>query len=1161
MRETRLHISTRILSLLLAILLMLAAFLSCAQVTAEAYVTGTVTEATKMYDGPGTSSTHFRVVAALDPGDAVTILGNATGSDGSAWYQCCIPIGGTLYYGCVKAGTLTKKTFADTDTDFENYMNAQGFPDSYKPYLRVLHAKYPSWVFVADQTGLSWDDVIAAESRTSPDCYSSVLSDSRPAWISPKAYDSDGNFIYVDSGGFVAASVPIIEYYMDPRNSLDESSIFQFLSNKYDAATQTSTNLAKLTAGTFLAGKIPDNTTKTYGSVLLSAGKTYGANPLALASMILQEQGVTGSGSSISGTVPGYTGYYNFFNIGAYAGGGNDAVVNGLIYAKSQGWNTRTKSINGGAEWFADNYVKSNMYTLYYKKFNVMNGADQLAVGQYMSYIAGANQEGLFLANGYQSLLTSGLTFNIPVYKNMPGSACPMPSSNTQSTDDASLSSLKVSGYSLSPSFSKTTYTYTLTVPYDVTSAKITATASVSTASVSGTGTKSLKVGTSSYTITVKDGSTTQKYTVKITRQTAAASYPEEKAEAVSALSSYLTDLTLYREAQQEEIAEIIEDYTDEIEACGSIADIDEALAAGKEALDEVKTDAELTAEELAEAKEAAKQELAAYTDAADYREAEQLERAEILADADAAIDDCSTVAGITPIMKNAKRALDALKTDAAYTAEELTAYKVAAKAELASYKDPADYRAAEQLELSDAVAAGTASIEEAADIVTAQNALAEAKAVIDAIPTDERLTEELPPAQAAAKEELAAYKDPTDYLEAEQAEIARLIEEGSAAIDGAVNFKTLDAALAEAKAALDALLTAQQYLDAPVITASKNVSAGTQLTWTAVEGAESYEIRFRSDESDWMTAAEGVTATTYQVPKALLASGTKYCYQVRSAAGYVTGFSGEKAQTYLEAPVVSGFANRSSGTLVSWDPVEGASSYVLMYKVSGGSWQTAASGIEGTSYVVPKSLLASGTKYYYTLKAKSSATSGYTSGKSFTYLAAPAVNSTKNLNAGTQVTWSAVEGASSYSLMYREAGGSWELLYYGIHGTSFTVPKAYLESGTKYYYTVIADGAESSGYTSGKAQTYLAAPQVASLTKKAGGVTVSWNKVEGAASYTVMYKVSGGSWKTAKSGVTGTSYTVPKSLLTSGKKYYFTVKAKGAATSGYSSGKSLTWK
>ena len=163
MRETRLHISTRILSMLLAILLMLAAFLACAQVTAEAYVTGTVTEATKMYDGRGTSSTHFRVVAALDPGDAVTILGNATGSDGSAWYQCCIPIGGTLYYGCVKAGTLTKKTFADTDTDFENYMNAQGFPDSYKPYLRVLHAKYPSWVFVADQTGLSWDDVIAAE--------------------------------------------------------------------------------------------------------------------------------------------------------------------------------------------------------------------------------------------------------------------------------------------------------------------------------------------------------------------------------------------------------------------------------------------------------------------------------------------------------------------------------------------------------------------------------------------------------------------------------------------------------------------------------------------------------------------------------------------------------------------------------------------------------------------------------------------------------------------------------------------------------------------------------------------------------------------------------------------------------------------------------------
>ncbi len=45
-------------------------------------------------------------------------------------------------------------------------------------------------------------------------------------------------------------------------------------------------------------------------------------------------------GNSISGKVSGFEGYYNYFNVRAYASGGYDAVEYGLLYAKSQGWNT-----------------------------------------------------------------------------------------------------------------------------------------------------------------------------------------------------------------------------------------------------------------------------------------------------------------------------------------------------------------------------------------------------------------------------------------------------------------------------------------------------------------------------------------------------------------------------------------------------------------------------------------------------------------------------------------------------------------------------------------------------------------------------------------------------------------------------------------------------
>ena len=36
-----------------------------------------------------------------------------------------------------------------------------GFPESYKPYLRALHAKYPNWVFKPYNTGLDFSTAVA----------------------------------------------------------------------------------------------------------------------------------------------------------------------------------------------------------------------------------------------------------------------------------------------------------------------------------------------------------------------------------------------------------------------------------------------------------------------------------------------------------------------------------------------------------------------------------------------------------------------------------------------------------------------------------------------------------------------------------------------------------------------------------------------------------------------------------------------------------------------------------------------------------------------------------------------------------------------------------------------------------------------------------------
>ena len=225
------------------------------------------------------------------------------------------------------------------------------------------------------------------------------------------------------------------------------------------------------------------------------------------------------------------------------------------------------------------------------------------------------------------------------------------------------------------------------------------------------------------------------------------------KAAAKAELATY-TDAAAYREAQQAELEAAINKGNDEIDAAANKEEVATALAAAKTAIDAIKTDAQLTAEELAAAKEAAKAELATYTDAADYREAQQAELEAAINDGNQNIDTATSTDAVTTALANAKAAIDAIKTDAQMTADELADAKEAAKAELATYTDAADYREAQQAELEAAINEGSDEIDAAATIDNVTAALNSAKKAIDMIKTDAQLTAE--EQLAAAKETLA---------------------------------------------------------------------------------------------------------------------------------------------------------------------------------------------------------------------------------------------------------------------------------------------------------------------------------------------------------------------------------------------------------------------
>lgn len=238
------------------------------------------------------------------------------------------------------------------------------FPDSYKPYLLELQKKHPNWKFSALYTNLDWKYVIDNENKFGKNLVPKSYSD-RWKNTNPGEYN-----VEVDSG-WVDSSRRAVEFAMDPRNFLNEVRIFQFEGLSYDERTNNLNTIEKILYGTEFYNQIVEYKTSSgstvtmsskYSDLILSAGKKSQVSSYHLASRIKQEVGPFLSHSSISGTVKGYEGLYNFYNIGATSSSEPmGAIKNGLQYAKdgkgaSQAtkdkylipWNNKDKAITGG---------------------------------------------------------------------------------------------------------------------------------------------------------------------------------------------------------------------------------------------------------------------------------------------------------------------------------------------------------------------------------------------------------------------------------------------------------------------------------------------------------------------------------------------------------------------------------------------------------------------------------------------------------------------------------------------------------------------------------------------------------------------------------------------------------------------------------------------
>lgn len=466
------------------------------------------------------------IVCQLSSGHPLTIIKETSGSDNYTWYQVSFSYLGSEREGYVRSDLVTRaeasvESVPAGSEEFESSISQ--LPDSYKNSLRAIHQKHPQWKFEVVDTGLEWLEALTAESSVGKNL---VSKNSIASWKStaPQAYNQATNQWYTfDGGSWASASPELIAYYMDPRNFLNESGIYMFEKLDY-SPTQTSASVSKMLTGTFMSGDVndADGTTFNYAEMFRNVGEQTGVSPYLLAGRALQEQGVRGSSQSISGNVAGHEGYYNYFNVGAYAYSGRSATINGLIYAagsdeaQARPWNTRARSIYGGARYLADKFISKGQNTLYFQKFNVVNKENTLYSHQYMSNIQAASSESSRLQLAYLGD-DEVLTFRIPFYRNMPESLCTKPVSD--SNPNTYLASLSISGGELVPAFSGLTDKYTMTVSPDQETVEIKATAVCSSSSVGGTGVYPINPGTNTLYVGCKaQNGSIKAYTITVYR-------------------------------------------------------------------------------------------------------------------------------------------------------------------------------------------------------------------------------------------------------------------------------------------------------------------------------------------------------------------------------------------------------------------------------------------------------------------------------------------------------------------------------------------------------------------------------------------------------------------------------------------------------------------
>ena len=205
-----------------------------------------------------------------------------------------------------------------------------------------------------------------------------------------------------------------------------------------------------------------------------------------------------------------------------------------------------------------------------------------------------------------------------------------------------------------------------------------------------------------------------------------------------------------------------------------------------------------------------------------------------------------------------------------------------------------------------------------------------------------------------------------------------------------------------------------------------RNTSSGLELRWSAVSGADSYEI-YRVDPG---SSVKLITVKSTAYTDKAVSVGNSYRYKIRAVDGTLKSSFVYVSYKRLAAPSVKSVSRSGSSAVIRWNPVSGATDYILYKKTAGSdNWIKLVSvGAKTLSYTDKQ---AGNKTVSYALKQLSGNYESALGSAKTLSARVTAPSAAKNLQVrnspkGVTLSWSKVSSGSKIEIM-RKVGDEWK--------------------------------------------------------------------------------------------------------------------------------------